>query len=96
MIPRVYFNNIEELKAKCQLAIDKRNNPIDVVELWTPCYLNDKERKRETSIEILRPDGYYDKIYFKVGDEKLADEVYNQLKEFNREITPLEKFHASF
>ena len=89
---KVYFKNIEELKAKCELVRGK----IDIVEMWNPCYLNDKERKRETSIEILRTDGYYSKIYFKIGDEELAETVYNELKEYNREPTPLEKYHASF
>ena len=91
-----YFTNIEILKQQCKQVVEKRNNPIDVVELWTPCYLNDSESKREVNIEVLRVDGYYDRIYFKVGDEKLADDVYNELKSYNREITPLEIFHASF
>jgi len=29
-------------------------------------------------------------------DKDKADEVYNILKVYNRDITPLEKYHASF
>ena len=92
-----YFTNIEELKKQC-IEIKETNNPVEVVELWKPCYLNERERRnpRETSIEVLRLDGYWDKIYFKLGDEELAKSVYSELEVFNRPITPLEKFHASF
>jgi hypothetical protein len=96
MIERVYFNNIDELKNKCIEARKARPKAIEIVEMWKPCYLNDKERKREMHLEILRVDGYWDKIYFKIGDENLAKQVYDELTQFNREITPLEKFHASF
>jgi|AntRauTorckE6833_2_1112554.scaffolds.fasta_scaffold00889_15 hypothetical protein len=84
MIPRVYFNTIEELNAKCEATLKARPNAIEVVEIWAPCYLNDKERKRESHVEILRPDGYYDSIYFKIGSELLADEIYTELKRFNK------------
>jgi len=92
-----YFTNIEELKKQC-IEVKKANNPIEVIEIWKPCYLNEREKRnpRETSIEVARLDGYWDKIYFKVGDEELANEVYSKLSIFNRPITALEKFHASF
>jgi len=95
---RKSFKNIEELKQQCKEVVEKRKNPIDVVELWKPCYLNDAERQRprKTTLDVLRVDGYYDTIEFNIGDEALAEEVYNELKEYNREITALEKFHASF
>ena len=92
-----YFNNIEELINQCK-KVKETNNLIEVVGLWKPCYLNERERRnpRETSIEVARLDGYWDKIYFKLGDEELAEKVYDELSKFNRKITPLEKFHASF
>lgn len=92
---KTYYTDFEVLAKQCA-EVKKERNAIEVVELWKPCYLNDKERRRETTIEILRLDGYWDKIYFKLGQEELARIVYDQLATFNRPITALEKFHASF
>ncbi len=76
-----FFNGIEDLEKRCQLV----KGAIDVVEYW----------KGETAhIEILRTDGYYDIIKFDSVEK--CEEVYNILKVYNRDITPLEKFHASF
>lgn len=78
-----YNDNLEDLKLRCELVKDK--NAIEVVALWVG---------DEAHLEILRTDGYYDTIYFE--DKDKADEVYNILKVYNRDITPLEKYHASF
>jgi len=71
-----YNDNLEDLKLRCELVKDK--NAIEVVELWVG---------NESHLEILRTDGYYDTIYFE--DKDKADEVYNILKVYNRDITPL-------
>jgi len=78
-----YNDNLEDLKFRCELVKDK--DAIEVVELWVG---------EESHLEILRTDGYYDSIFFE--DKDKADEVYNILKVYNRDITPLEKYHASF
>ena len=78
-----YNDNLEDLKLRCELV--KEKNAIEVVALWVG---------DESHLEILRTDGYYDTIYFE--DKDKADEVYNTLKVYNRDITPLEKYHASF
>lgn len=91
-----YFTNITDLHLKCKKTMDSLNNPIEIVQLWKPCYLGN-EPKREYNIEILRPDGYYDTIYFPIGDENICYNIYIELdKCYNRKITPLEKYHASF
>ena len=89
--------SLDKLKAQC-IEVRQATNPIEMVEFWIPCYLNEDEKKkpRKTHIEVLRSDGWWDSIYFEVGQEELAKTVYNELKEFNRPITPLEKFHSSF
>ena len=78
-----YNDNLEDLKLRCELV--KEKNAIEVVQLWVG---------NESHLDILRTDGYYDTIYFE--DKDKADEVYSILKVYNRDITPLEKYHASF
>jgi hypothetical protein len=87
------FNGIDDLETRCKAVLD--TNPIDVVELCTPLQMSN-EPPRGSHIEILRVDGYMDSIHFDVGDDDKAKEVYNTLSKYNREVTPLEKFHASF
>jgi hypothetical protein len=92
---RTYFTDIESLINQCKEVI-KQNNPPEVVELWKPCYLGNDKRNRETHIEVARLDGYWDSIYFHLGNEEKAQSVYDELEHLNRGVTPLEKFHASF
>ncbi len=80
-----YEGLIDSPTAKAFFELVKDKNVIEVVELWVG---------NESHLEILRTDGYYDTIYFE--DKDKADEVYNILKVYNRDITPLEKYHASF
>ena len=93
---REFFNgSFEELEERCKLAREKMDNPIEVVSFWksTPIM---SEKKKEDGLEILRLDGYYDSIYFELGEEEKVMEIYNKLKKYNRPITPLEKYQASF
>jgi len=81
-----YNDNLEDLKARCEAV--KTGKAIEVVAMWSGC------EGVEPSLEILREDEYWDRIYFE--DREVLEQVYDILKEYNREITPLEKFHANF
>lgn len=88
-----FFTNIEDLIARCEITKNHFNGKaIEIVELWNPLEI----KTYCGNLEILRTDNYYDLIYFDVDQAELLEEVYNKLKVYNREITPLEKFHASF
>jgi len=86
------FNGIDDLEIRCKSVLN--TNP-EIIQLWTPCSMLD-ESPRGAHIEILRTDGYWDSIYFEVGENDKADEVYKRLSKYNRDITALEKFHARF
>ena len=79
--------------ARCEVTKNHFNGKaIEIVELWEPLEM----KNYSGNLEILRTDNYYDLIYFEVDQAELLEEVYDKLKVYNREITPLEKFHASF
>lgn len=81
-----YNDNLEDLKARCEAV--KTDKTIEVVAMWYGC------KGVEPSLEILVEDEYWDRIYFE--DREVIEQVYDVLKKYNREITPLEKYHASF
>lgn len=90
---REWFTSIEDLIQRCETT--KKHfgtKAIEIVESWSP--LNGKNHCG--NLEILRTDGYFDEVYFEADQKELFDEVYQTLKVYNREITPLEKYHASF
>jgi hypothetical protein len=88
-----FFMNIEDLIARCEITKKHFNGKaIEIVELWEPFEI----KEYCGNLEILRTDGYYDLIYFEPDQAELLEQTYKQLKIYNREITPLEKFHASF
>jgi len=80
------FNGIEDLHDRCKAV--SGYNFIDVAQLWVGA--------EALYLEITRADGYYDRIHFEHDQKELAWQVYNELKGYNRQPTPLEKFHASF
>jgi predicted ribosome quality control (RQC) complex YloA/Tae2 family protein len=80
------FNGIDDLHDRCKLV--SHLNLITVVSIWTG--------KDSCDLEIARLDGYCDTIEFDASQKELAHQIYNELKMYNRKITPLEKFHASF
>jgi hypothetical protein len=90
---REWFYDISNLIERCENT--KKHfgeKAIEIVESWEPLEIKDDCGH----IEILRTDGYFDSIHFEPNQIKLFNETYNALKKYNREITPLEKYHASF
>lgn len=85
-----FFNGIEHLHNRCKEYVGKNK---EVVEFWGK---TEKEREYGYSIEILKNSGYYDVICFEWNDDELAEKVYKELEIYNREVTPLEKYQASF
>lgn len=87
---RQVFNDeksIEEICAKYYKQFEKK--PIELVEYW--------EGGNNVHLDILRPDGYYESIYFTESQIKIAERLFEKLSNlYNREPTPLEKYQGSF
>jgi hypothetical protein len=74
------FKSIEEIKDLCIKAI--KANPEfneDCVRLTRPVYLSFEKKLRKTSIEVLALNSIY-YFHFPIGEEVLADELYEELQ----------------
>lgn len=90
---REWFYTIDTLIERCETTKKHfGDKAIEIVESWESLEVTDSCG----NLEILRTDGYFDLIYFEPNQVELFNSVYKQLEKYNREITPLEKFHASF
>jgi hypothetical protein len=88
-----WFSSVDDLIARCEITKKHfGDKAIEIVELWTPIEI----KTNCGHIEILRTDNYYDSIFFEPYKLDLLKQTYKQLEKYNREITPLEKYHASF
>ena len=74
-----YFNGIDNIIERINSYIEITKKP-PVIDTLTPCYLFPTDPKCPSEIEILKPSGYFDKIYFEIGEEKMRDKVYDLLK----------------
>lgn len=87
---REIFYGAENIEVRCiEYYSQYVKKPIEMVEIWVGC---------ETShLEIIKPNGFSDIIYFQDEDMEIVNVLYNKLALlYNREITPLEKYHLSF
>ena len=88
-----WFTSVDDLIERCEITKKHfGDKAIEIVELWTPLEI----KTNCGHLEILRTDKYFDTIFFEPNQADLMEETYKQLEKYNREITPLEKFHASF
>jgi hypothetical protein len=87
---REVFYGAENIEERCiEYYSQYVKKPIEMIEIWIGC---------ETShLEIIKPNGFSDIIHFKDEEMEIVEALYDKLALlYNREITPLEKYHASF
>ncbi len=89
-----FFNGVEDLHERCKKIREVKGlKPVEVIEFWGK---PSEKTDYGYHFEILREDNYFDTICFEWDDDELAEKIYKELEIYNREITPLEKYQASF
>lgn len=85
-----FFYTEESIEKTCAEYYSKFNKkPIEFIEYW--------KGDDNVHLETLKPDGYYESIYFSKEEISIAEKLFEKLKKlYNREATPLEKYQASF